>query len=285
MTFPVLNRDLSNKVAIVTGATSGIGKEIARGLARMGATVVIGARDAKRAEATLAELGYPRVVAMTLDVSSVASIQAFAAQFKAKYQRLDILVNNAGSWMSSRRTSPDGTELTFATNVVGPYALTLALEDSLAASAPARVVNIVSGLAANYDASDLNFKTRSFNGFKAYAQSKQALRMLTWSFADRLAAKKITVNAIAPGFVKTAFNRDASGFVASLINLSANLFALTPAQGADTPLWACIAPELENVTGKYFEKRSEKDGKFRDAAPRAELWAAVEKMAEPPHAH
>jgi NAD(P)-dependent dehydrogenase (short-subunit alcohol dehydrogenase family) len=210
---------------------------------------------------------------LVLDVSSQASIRAFVERLDV--ERLDILVNNAGAWFSDRKESVDGYELTFATNVLGPHLLTKLLLPKLRG----RVVNIVSGLAANYDASDLMFDTRKYDGFKVYAQSKQALRMLTWGLAARLDGKGVTVNAAAPGFVKTDFNQNAHGFTASMINLMVKMFGVTPAKGAETPLWVATAPELEGVTGKYFDGKKEKEGKFREPDPIAELERACDELS------
>ena len=275
--------DLTGKTALVTGATGGIGKEIARGLARLGATVIVGARNPAKAEATQIELAKeakdPKAVrTMALDVASVASIRSFAKELDAKYDALHILVNNAGAWFSDRRESPDGRELTFATNVVGPYLLTKLLEPALKKGKPSRVVDIVSSFASDYDANDLEFKTRKFDGFKAYGASKLALRMVTWMLAADLEKDGVTVNAAAPGFVKTDFNQNAHGFTATMIGLSAKLFAVSAAEGADTPLWAAASREVEGQTAKYFDKRKEKDGKFRDEAALAELERALEGM-------
>lgn len=256
--------------AVVTGATSGIGKEIARGLVRLGATVVLGARDEQRGAAAKADIGGD-VVVLPLDVADLASIREFAATVTERFPTLHLLVNNAGAWYTDRKQSPDGHELTFATNVLGPYLLTDQLQAPLRAAGQARIVNVVSGIANNYDATDLQFDRRPYDGFQAYAQSKQALRMLTWGQARRLADTGVTANAAAPGFVRTGFNRNAKGFRAGLINLSVRLFASSPAKGADTPLWVATAPELRAVTGKYFSGRTEKDGGFHDQTAIADL--------------
>jgi NAD(P)-dependent dehydrogenase (short-subunit alcohol dehydrogenase family) len=275
MSEPV-SANLSGKTALVTGATSGIGKEIARGLARLGARVVIGARDADKGAAVrveiVKELAGAEVEVGVLDVSSRASIEAFAKAWPV--ERVDVLVNNAGAWFSERRQSVDGWELTFATNVLGPHLLTKLLLPKLRG----RVVNIVSALAASYDASDLMFEKRKYDGFKAYTQSKQALRMLTWGLAARLDGKAVTVNGAAPGLVRTEFNQNAHGFTASMIDVMMRLFGVSPAKGADTPLWVAAAPELDGVTGKYFDDRKEKDGKFREPAAIADLERKCEEM-------
>jgi NAD(P)-dependent dehydrogenase (short-subunit alcohol dehydrogenase family) len=274
-----LSTNLKGKTAVVTGATGGIGKEIARGLARMGAQVIIGARDSARGEAArreiTAETGNDAVFVLPLDVSSVESVRRFAAALRARNPRLNILVNNAGAWFSDRKETTEGHEMTFATNVLGPYVLTHALVDLLRAGAPARVVNVVSSLSANYDVSDLEYRKRKWDGFKAYGQSKQALRILTGALARKLEGSGVTVNDAAPGFVKSGFNRNAHGLMAMMINFSARLMAVSPEEGADTPLWVASAPELEGITGKYFEKRKEGDAKFRDQAVAAELERAL----------
>jgi NAD(P)-dependent dehydrogenase (short-subunit alcohol dehydrogenase family) len=259
---------LNGKTALVTGATGGIGKEIARGLKKLGANVIIGARNAEKGAAVRDELG---VTVLPLDVSSQVSIRAAAE----KIEKLDILVNNAGAWFSDRKGSVDGYELTFATNVLGPHLLTKLLAPRI--NKDGRIVNIVSGLAANYEADDLMFERRKYDGFKVYAQSKAALRMLTWGQAARL--QGITANAAAPGFVRTDFNQNVRGFMAAMINFSAKLFAVTPEKGADTPIWVASAPELAGVTGKYFDGRKEKDGKFRDPAVIADLERRCDEMA------
>jgi NAD(P)-dependent dehydrogenase (short-subunit alcohol dehydrogenase family) len=271
---------MRGKIVVVTGATGGIGKEIARGLAKKGATVILGARNAERGEAARAELAKEGgdVSVMTLDVASQASIRSFAQELRKKRDRLDVLVNNAGAWFTDRRDSPDGVELTWATNVLGPYLLAEELRDLLAKGKPARIVNVVSAFASDYDAKDVELKTRKYDGFKAYGQSKQALRMVTWSQAKRFAELGITANAAAPGFVRTDLNQNAHGFMATMINISARLFGVTPAKGAETPIWVASAPELEKETAKFFDGMKEKESKFREADALAELDAICAKM-------
>jgi NAD(P)-dependent dehydrogenase (short-subunit alcohol dehydrogenase family) len=215
---------------------------------------------------------------MTLDVSSMASVRSFASAFASKHPKLDILVNNAGAWFTDRRETTEGHELTLATNVLGPYLLTKLLAPRMTRGS--RVVNVVSELAANYDASDLEFGKRPFDGFKCYGQSKQALRMITWLHAEQLGKNGITVNAAAPGFVKTDFNQNARGFMANMIGFFASIMAVTPAEGADTPLWAAASREVDGRTAEYFEKRATRDGKFRDAAALAELDRLCDAMTK-----
>jgi NAD(P)-dependent dehydrogenase (short-subunit alcohol dehydrogenase family) len=191
-----------------------------------------------------------------------------------------VLVNNAGAWFTERRKSPDGHELTFATNVLGPHLLTEMLLDPLRAAGGARVVNIVSSIAGDYDPTDLQFTRRPYDGYKAYAQSKQALTMLTWGLAERLRGNAVTANTAAPGFVRTNFNQNARGTRAVMISLSARLFAVSPAKGADTPLWVATAPELDAVTGRSFVARKEVPAKFTEPGPIAELERLCQELEQ-----
>jgi len=277
----MLEPNLTGKIAIVTGATTGIGKQIALGLGRLGARVVIGARTPERGEAARAEIAAATkadVSVLGIDVASFASIHKFAEDFERRFERLDLLVNNAGAWFSDRRTSADGHELTLATNVLGPHLLARLLRGRLGAGAPARIVNVVSSIAGNYDANDLEYERRPYDGFKAYGQSKQALRMLTWGLAARLDPARVTVNAAAPGFVKTEFNRNARGFTAGMIGAMAKLFAVTAEKGARTPLWVATAPELAGVTGSYFDGMKQKESKFREPDAIADLERRLDDM-------
>lgn len=269
------------KTVLVTGATSGIGREIARGLATKGAAVILGARDEQRGrrvrDAIVDELGRDTVSVMVLDVASRSSIRAFAEAFRARHDRLDVLVNNAGAWFARREESEDGIELTWATNVLGPYLLVRELEASLKKAAPSRIVNLVSGVASNYDPGDVEFRRRSYDGFKAYAQAKLALRMLTWWQAKSFAGSNVIANAVSPGFVRTEFMKHTKGIAATLIKLSAPLLAVTPEKGAETPIWVASAPELEKATAQYYEAMKAKPSKFRDGLD--ELARICERMA------
>jgi len=271
-----MSDDVTGKVVVVTGATGGIGREIAFGLIRHGATVLIGARNAQRGAATrTAIVGEvdcaERVHVLPLDVADLTSVRAFAAEIRVRFQTVHVLVNNAGAWFTERRESRDGIELTLATNVVGPHLLTDLLTAPLTNAKSGRVVNIVSSITGDYDADDLQFQVRPYDGFTAYKQSKQALTMLTWGAADRLAPAQITANAVEPGFVRTDLNRNAHGLRAATINLFSRLIAVPPDKGADSPLWATLSADLNEVTGKLIAKRHVREGKYHDPTAIADL--------------
>ncbi len=247
-------------------------------------TVVIGARSIDRGEAAATDIAAssnkaaPVPVVMQVDMADRASVRAFASSVGARFAELNVLVNNAGAWFTDRRVSSDGIELTFATNVLGPHLLTELLLPRLRGSNRARVVNLVSSFAGSYDASDLQSSRTPYDGGKAYAQSKQALEMLTWGFAAKTAGSGVTANCAEPGFVRTDLNRNATGFRTTMINISARLFGVTPAKGAETPLWVATAPELAGVTGKCFAKRKAKADEFREPAAIADLERACREL-------
>jgi len=268
----------AGRVYVVTGATSGIGKEIARALVHDGATVIIPARDRARGEAVRADIGGgERVVVIEADLSSQRAVRAFSATVCSRYDRLDGLINNAGMWRTTPSTTVDGIEEIWATNVLAPYLMTCLLHDPLARG-HGRVINTVSGFKSGLDLDDVEMKRRGFKPVRAYAQSKQALRWLTWCFADRWQADGIMVNAFDPGLVKTDLNRSAHGAFATLSNVMVKLFGATPARAAETASWLASTPEVAGVTHKLWAKRHE----VQDTTPEPQrleaLWAVCEQM-------
>ncbi|HET8645155.1 MAG TPA: SDR family NAD(P)-dependent oxidoreductase, partial [Vicinamibacteria bacterium] len=188
---------MAGKTCLVTGANSGIGLETARALARQGARVVMGCRDAARGEAARLEVAESAVAPVELavfDQSSPGQVRAFAESFVRGVGRLDVLVNNAGTWLARREETPEGRERTWATNMLGYFVLTEALRPLLVRSAPARIVNVASDLARDLDLTDVEFRRRPYDGVTAYAQSKQANRMWTWALARRLEGTGVTAN-------------------------------------------------------------------------------------------
>jgi NAD(P)-dependent dehydrogenase (short-subunit alcohol dehydrogenase family) len=276
--------NLQGKVAIVTGSNTGIGKETARGLARMGATVVLAVRDLQKGAAARADIvatepgADSRVRVLALDLADVASIRSFAATFKREYPRLDILVDNAGLSPLQRTTTKDGFETTFGVNHLGTFLLTHELLDVLKASAPARVVVLSSAL--HYRGKmvwdDLQFTRRKFAGITAYNQSKLANVLYTKALARRLAGTGVTVNAVHPGVVTTDLLRDAPRMVAKVFHL----FTISAAKGAQCSLDVATKPELANVTGEYFEKsRTKRAAKAAlDEAAQERLWTLSEEL-------
>src|SRR5512143_766826 len=273
---------MQGKRVVITGPTSGVGKEIALQLAGLGAEVILGCRDLVSGKRVAAEItrqtGSDKLVAMRIDTSSQASIRAFAAEFRRRYRRLHVLINNASM---NRGTLPkidsvDGIELTFATNVVGYFLLTQELLPALRASAPARIINVASQYASDLDMDDLHFGRRRFESFKAYAQSKACDRLLTWAFARRLKGSGVTVNAMTPGLIMTGLYRNAPSELAE--RLRGYSGGRSVQQGADTAVWLASDPTLERVSNKFFEDREEQECEFRKKADEEKLWKICSEL-------
>jgi NAD(P)-dependent dehydrogenase (short-subunit alcohol dehydrogenase family) len=274
---------MKGKLAIVTGPTSGIGREIATQLAAQGAEVVLACRDVVKGQATLEEIahrtGAKAVSVIHVDVANQASIREFAKAFRNTHSRLDVLVNNAGLNSRTRRQSADGIELTLATNVLGYHLLTHELLEILKASAPARIVNVASTYAGNLDIDDLQFTKRPYNPVMAYQQSKACNRLLTWALARRLAGSGVTANAMAPGLVQTGLYRETPVPVRLLLRIIGLFHGRSVEQGADTAVWLASSPDVEGVSGKLFELRKEIPCQFRNAELEERLWAACDRLA------
>jgi NAD(P)-dependent dehydrogenase (short-subunit alcohol dehydrogenase family) len=276
-----LDVDLSGRVALVTGATSGMGKETARELARMGAEVILGCRSTERGETARTEItdstGATAVTVMNLDLSSLASVRAFVTAFSQRFATLDLLVNNAAASLSARELTPEGFERHWATNVLGPHLLTTLLVPALRAGGRGRIVTVSTRAAGGLDLSDTQYERRRYRGIAAYRASKQAARMLTWAIANDLEDDPVTANAVNPGYVHTPLTRNVTGPFKLVIALT-SFAAQTPLDGADTAIWAAASPEVEGVTGKFWSKRHEIPCSFRDRPQIQRLLAIVEQQ-------
>ncbi len=279
------------RVAVVTGATSGIGREIARQLAAGGfSVVVVGRGDARAAETArtiAAETGNPRVAPVGVtDLARPDEVRRLAATLLAHYPALHVLVNNAGGYFRRRDVTPDGLERTFALNVLAPFLLTELLADRLRASAPARVVNLSS--AAHYrhtvDFADLE-SARRYSGYRAYGTSKLEVLLLTREFARRFAGTGVTVNAVHPGFVASGFAQNNGGGTALAFRVLEFVFGLGVRRGAEAPVRLASDPALATVSGEYFSRtrRSRGSSASRDPVAAARLYRACAEL-EPPAA-
>jgi NAD(P)-dependent dehydrogenase (short-subunit alcohol dehydrogenase family) len=240
--------DVSGKVCLVTGAASGIGKEIARGLAARGATVLVGGRDAASAEAAAAEIGGATEPAAA-DLSSQAEVRRLAADIRARHDKLDVLVNNAAYFGRERQLTADGHEMIVATNFLAPFLLTNLLLEPLRRSGSARVVSMVTplqGLKVPWE--DVNAEQRKFSGQRQNSISKLLLALFTFELARR-EAPAVSANAVFPGFVDTGHNFPG---VLGLFYKVGKPFLKSPSEGAEGPLHVASSPEAEGVTGKFY---------------------------------
>lgn len=277
---------VEQRVAVITGASSGIGRWIALGLARAGWRTVLVVRDAARGAATrtwIADRSPGAVTAVIkADLSLLAEARRAAERIAAEHPGVGVLVNNAGVFSERRRVTTEGHELTLAVNHLAPFALTHALIERLRSGSPARIVNIGSAASdgARLDLDDLE-GTRQWSGLRAYGQSKLALMMATFAWAERLDGSGVTANVVHPGMVATSIAR-----VPGVIGIAWRLmmpFMLRPERGADTPLHVALAPELAGVTGQYFKRRQPvaPNPRARDRALIERLWAETERLAGP----
>ena len=272
---------MTGKVCVVTGANAGIGMETARGLAEMGATVVMACRDRDRGEAAQREIkqstGNDAVELMVCDLASQASMRQFAADFKQRHDRLDVLVNNAGVLLRERSLNEDGIESTFAVNHLGYFLVTNLLLDVLKKSSPSRIVN-VSSTAHKYGKLDIGgwVAGRDYSAFGAYSNSKLANVLFTYELARRLQGTGVTANCLHPGGVGTNLFRGLPGFLQTLIKL----VTIGPERGARTSIYLASSPEVEGITGKYFVRRrqqkSSETSRNEEAARR--LWEVSEEL-------
>jgi NAD(P)-dependent dehydrogenase (short-subunit alcohol dehydrogenase family) len=251
---------MNDKLYLVTGATSGIGKATARALASQGARVVVAGRNQRKAEKTVAwikaETDSDAVDYLLADFASLDAVREMAAQFRARYNRLDGLVNNAGAFYATRRESADGIELTLAINHLAHFLLTHLLLDVLKASAPARIVNVASDAheRATMDFGNLEFRG-GYSMMGAYGRSKLSNILFTYELARRLEGSGVTVNALHPGFVATNIGADNLPVFGPLLKGLLNNAALSAEEGAETVIYLATSPEVVGVTGRYFYKK------------------------------
>ena len=246
--------DLHGKVAIVTGASSGIGIETARVLALRGADVALAVRNLAAgtgiAEDIRATTGSTTVRAAELDVSDLSSVRAFVANWSGP---LHLLINNAGVMATPEERTADGFELQFATNYLGHFALALGLHDALAADGGARVVTVSSSghLLSPVVFDDINFRFRQYDPLAAYGQSKTAAVLFGVGASTRWAADGITVNSVMPGAISTGLQKHTGGLKTPPEGRK------SIEQGAATTLFVATSPLLEGVSGRYFEDNNE----------------------------
>jgi len=276
--------DMKEKIVLITGATSGIGKETARKLAEMGAELVLVARDEEKLNNTIKEItastGNTKLDYFRCDLSSMNDIRQMTDRFLQKYNRLDVLINNAGLIVPEFRKTVDGYEYTFALNHLGYFLTTGLLIETLLKSAPARIIS-VSSVAHTW--SDIQFDDlmleKKYNPAKAYGQSKLANILFTRELARRLNGKGVTANCFHPGAVNTRFGSEFKGIFKAGLELFRPLM-ISPQKAAETPVYLASSLEVEGVSGEYFvKKRPAKTSRAaQDMEKARKLWEISEKL-------
>ncbi len=280
---------MDGKVCLVTGASSGIGLEMARGLAARGATVVgVGRHPGRcaRAESRIREqTGNPQVIYLRTDLSDQSRVRQLAVDFRNRYGRLDVLINNAGAAFWQRKLSADGIEMTWALNHLAYFLLTNLLLELLTSSAPARVISVSSDAhfqgKLNLDDPELS---NGYQVMKAYSQSKLANLLFTYELARGLEGSGVTANAYHPGLVRTRMGRD-NGWVGRLVQPLIALAGISPQAGARTGLYLACSPEVAGISGAYFFRNRQKRSSAASYDERAarQLWdLSLQMVGLPP---
>ena len=272
------------KLAIVTGATAGVGLHTALGLARLGFAVIITGRDAARLATAKAwiEAAEPgaRIMTEQADFASLRQVRAMGERIAANHSTLTILVNNAGLIMTRRETTEDGFEMTWQVNHLAPFLLTNLLLPLLKAGAPSRIVTVASEAARSggirFD--DVNRERHILGVGLAYPQSKLANIMFTQGLARRLEGSGVTAAAVHPGFVASNFGK--KGAITTLIWALIRPLQISEAQGAENPLFAATTPDTAAISGRYLvaKKVTRSWGQSNDPEAVEHLWRVSAEM-------
>ena len=280
---------MKDKIVLITGANSGIGKETTGALAKKGATIIMACRNLEKAEPVCemikAESGNPNIEVMKLDLASLKSIRNFTQEFLARYQKLNVLINNAGIFCMKREETEEGFEKTMGVNHLGNFLLTYELLPILEKTPEARIINVGSDahFSGDLDLDDLHFKRRKYSGFKAYASSRLATVFFTQELVERVKEKDIMVNSLHPGHVDTNM-WDLWGaqrrWYHSLLNGLMKLFLISAEEGAKTSIYLASSCEVKGITGKYFAKKRIKAAskKCSDIKLQKELWQLSKRL-------
>jgi NAD(P)-dependent dehydrogenase (short-subunit alcohol dehydrogenase family) len=276
---------MHGKVCLITGANRGIGQATVLALARMGATVVMVARDPALGAAARDEIiettGNENVDLLVADLASLAQVRQVAADFQERHTQLHVLINNAGLTKHDEVITEDGFETTFTVNHLAPFLLTNLLLDLLKSSAPARIINVNSMMHkwGRIDFDNLQGE-RGYNMYLAYNNSKLANMLHTYELAWRLEGAGVTVNAVHPGMVATDFAREYTGFIGFMANKGWRIFMKSPEQGAATSVYLASSPDVEGITGKYFANRRAKRSSrlTHDRELAEQLWVTSEQL-------
>jgi NAD(P)-dependent dehydrogenase (short-subunit alcohol dehydrogenase family) len=266
-------RDAAQATILVTGATDGLGRRVARELAAKGVSVLLHGRNPERLEATLEELrsqtGSEKANSYLADLSSLAAVRDLADRILSKHDRLAVLVNNAGIIVRERRESEDGYELTFAVNYLSHFLLTRLLLPLLKDSAPARIVNVASAGQSPVDFSNLMLE-RGYDAMKAYSQSKLAQVMFTFELAEHLRDTGVSVNALHPAsLMDTKMVQSTFGYTMSTVE-----------EGTEAVVRLAISQEIGGVTGRYFDgtREARANRQAYDPRVRNRLWILSEEL-------
>lgn len=237
------------KTALVTGTTSGIGREVVKGLLAAGYEVIAHGRSVEKLEREKAAWASDRVSTVVANLDSRQDVVRMAGEVAARAPKLDLLIHNAAVVPKARVETVDGLDVCFATNVLAPYILTRHLEPQLRAGAPSRVIFYWGGNHDKLDVDDMRSRKARYDGFTVYSESKNACALLAAQMSKELEGSGVSAFAVVPGLVNTEGMRGLDNFFFSRVGV---LFFRTPEQGARTPLWVATEPGLESKSGTCF---------------------------------
>lgn len=277
--------DMKNKLCVVTGANSGIGYEISKGLLKKGAFLVMVCRNEDKAEQAKAQLmqetGERGIDIVLCDFSIQAEIRKAAEEIQNQYKCIDVLINNHGFIASELNETVDGLEETFAVNHIGYFLFTNLLLDQVLESEKGRIINVASEAHryGEFDPDNLQLK-EGFKVMKAYGNSKLFNILFTKELAERIKDTEVTANCVHPGVVASNFGKD-SNFLIRLAYGIGSLFMISNEKGAETPLYLATSDDVEGVNGAYFKnKRAVAPRKqARDLEAARQLWDMSEELA------
>ena len=275
---------LKGKTVLVTGATAGIGRETALGVAKLGAQVVIVGRNAEKTRRVCEELraatGNQAIEFLLADLSLLKEVRKVAAEFTARFGVLHVLINNVGAINLQRQVTAEGLELTFAMNHLGLFLLTELLLPALEKGAPSRIINLSSDAhrSARIDFDDLQAERR-YSSFGVYSRSKLMNVLFTRELARRVAGRRIVANSVHPGMVASEFINK-PGVLGQMANKFVSVFGVSPEAGARTSVFLASSAEVEGVTGKYFVKSAARtpSKNAQDDVAAARLWEISEQL-------
>ena len=275
---------MSKEIFLITGGTNGIGFHAAQEIAKTKKTVIITGKNSLKGKNKLNEIrrntGNDDVHFINGDLSSQIEINNIAKTIQRKFSNIDVFINNAGAFFYKRKESVDGIEKTFAINHLAYFLLTGLLLPVILDSHKPRIVNVASsvhkGMDLNFD--DIEMK-KTYDGYRAYRQSKLCNILFTYFLSNKLKSKGVTVNCLHPGFVNTGLGHNNSGPVKFFFMLSQKLFGKSPQEGAETSIYLAMKKDLEEVTGKYFHKHESltSSGQTYNQDTQKRLWDLSEK--------
>jgi NAD(P)-dependent dehydrogenase (short-subunit alcohol dehydrogenase family) len=271
---------MEGKVCMITGANRGLGKATAMGIAKLGATVILICRDKARGEEAQKEIkkaaNNDSVKLLLADLSNLSSVRQLATEFNANFDSLNILVNAAAIFTPHRTLTPEGNELMFATNYLGPFLLTNLLIGQLKKGAPSRIIVLSAPSTTKIDFENLTGE-KHFSALTAFGASKMADMLFTYDLARRLKGSGVTANVLFPGVMKTDLMRNAPLFA----RIITKLIGKSPEKGAEAAVYVVSSPDVEGETGRFFKGKeiSNSNAYSNDPAIQQHMWSESIKLA------